>query len=96
VTPEESYARNLVGPALLFLYRHSIELHLKSLLLDAGELLDDPQTVKSDHYLWRLWVQIRKMLLQVENHEDEWFRRADSIIKEFDDLDPDSFRFRYQ
>ena len=35
------------------------------------------------------------MLLQVDNHEDKWFRRADSIIKEFDDLDPDSFRFRY-
>src|SRR6266536_1851922 len=47
----DTYLRNTLGPPMLFLYRHSIEVHLKSLLLDAGQLLDDPQTVPPRHYL---------------------------------------------
>ena len=81
---------------MMFMYRHSIELHLKSLLLDAGQLLDDPQTVPPEHYLWKLWVRVRKLILRVaDSGEDEWVRRADQIIKQFDHLDPTSFAFRY-
>jgi len=64
-------------------------------VLDAGELLDDPQTIEPKHYLWRLWTRVRKMLLQIDNRENEWILRADDIIKQFDDLDPESFTFRY-
>lgn len=93
---DDTYERNMFGPPMMFLYRHSIELHLKSLLLAAGQLLDDPQTVPPEHYLWKLWVRVRKLILRVaDSGEDEWVRRADQIIKEFDQLDPTSFAFRY-
>jgi hypothetical protein len=92
----DTYLRNILGPPALFLYRHSIELHLKSLLLDAGQLLDDPQTVPPKHYLDTLWQKVRGLLLKIEpNSEDEWVLRADGVIKQFDDLDPTSFAFRY-
>lgn len=92
---DKTYERNMLGPPMLFLYRHSIELHLKSLLLDAGEFLDDPQTVPPKHYLEKLWLNVRAMILEVGNAVDEWVLRADNIIKQFDDLDPTSFVFRY-
>jgi hypothetical protein len=92
---DTTYRRNmLVGP-MMFLYRHAIELHLKSLLLDAGELLDDPQTVPQKHYLLKLWLKVRAMLLQIDSRESEWILRADNVIKQFDDLDPSSMSFRY-
>lgn len=94
-TMDTTYRRNMFGPPMLFLYRHSIELHLKSLLLEAGELLDDPQTIERRHYLWRLWTSVRTMLLRIDNREDEWLLRADDIIKQFDELDRESFAFRY-
>jgi hypothetical protein len=92
-----TYERNMLGPPMLFLYRHSIELHLKSLLLDAGQLLDDPQTVPPKHYLMKLWTTVRAMVLRVgpNDEENEWLLRADSIIQQFDDIDPTSFAFRY-
>ena len=81
---------------MLFLYRHYIELHLKSLLLDAGELLDAPQTVEPKHYLLSLWKKVRKLLIEISKQKpDAWFARADEIIGEFDALDPTSFAFRY-
>lgn len=96
IIEEDTYALNMFGPPMMFLYRHSIELHLKSLLLAAGQLLDDPQTVPREHYLWKLWVRVRKLILKVaDSKEDEWVRRANQIIKQFDDIDPTSFAFRY-
>lgn len=79
----------------MFLYRHAIELHLKSLLLDAGQLLDDPQTVPKEHYVLKLWSRVRTMLLEIDNRESEWILRADDVIKQFDAIDRGSFAFRY-
>jgi len=31
----------------------------------------------------------------IDKSENEWILRADDIIKQFDDLDPESFTFRY-
>jgi hypothetical protein len=59
-------------------------------------LLDDPQTVPPKHYLLRLWRRVRKLLLQIDPRSDgPWLDRADSVITEFDALDPTSFAFRY-
>jgi hypothetical protein len=86
----------LMALPAMFLYRHYVELHLKSLLLDAGELLDDPQTVPPKHYLLSLWQRVRRLLLKIDPRSDgPWLERADGIITEFDALDPTSFAFRY-
>src|SRR2546430_6917987 len=39
---DSTYRLNMLGPPMLFMYRHYIELHLKSLLIDAREFFDDP------------------------------------------------------
>lgn len=88
--------RNLVALPVLFLYRHYVEVHLKSLLLDAGELLDDLQQVPQSHYLLPLWHRVRTLLIQVDSRSDNaWLGRADQIIGDLDALDPTSFAFRY-
>jgi hypothetical protein len=95
---DAAYRRHTLGGPILFLYRHYVELHLKSLLLDAGELLDDPQNVPPKHYLRTLWDRVRALLLKISPGSDEqgpWFSRADDIIAELDALDATSFAFRY-
>jgi hypothetical protein len=92
----DTYGLNLLGTPYMFLYRHYLELHLKSLLTDAGELLDDPQAIPPEHYILSLWKRVRKLLLKISPESDgEWFVRADEIIADFDQLDPRSFAFRY-
>lgn len=86
----------LFGPPMLFLYRQAVELQLKALLADAGELLDDPQLVPPRHELPRLWRRVRTLLLQIDPASDgPWFARADVIVGELDAMDPGSFAFRY-
>jgi hypothetical protein len=88
--------RNFVALGVLFLYRHSVELHLKSLLLDAGDFLDDPEKVPPNHYLLTLWKRVRTLLLKIDpRSEGPWLNRADDIIADFDELDPTSSAFRY-
>lgn len=87
---------NVLTLPLIYLYRHYIELRLKSLLLDAGELLDDPQQVPPAHYLVTLWHRVRSLLLKVDrSSEGPWLERADAVIHQFDALDDGSFSFRY-
>lgn len=93
---QDDALRHLLALPVLYLYRHSIELHLKSLLKDAGELLDDPQVVPARHYLLTLWKRVRVLLLRIDPRSDgPWLNRADNIIADFDALDPSSFAFRY-
>jgi hypothetical protein len=90
------WRHQFLGAPMLFLYRHYIELHLKSLLVDAGELLDDPQSVPPEHYIKTLWKRFRALLLEIsDQEEDPWLARADDIVSQFDELDPKSFTFRY-
>ena len=86
----------VVAAPMLFAYRHYIELHLKSLLLNAGELLDDPQVVPPKHYLLTLWHRVAALLRRVSPESDgPWFVRADGIIRELDSVDATSYAFRY-
>jgi HEPN domain-containing protein len=80
----------------LFLYRQFVELSLKGMLRDAGELLylnDQPPGI---HGLVELWLRLRKRIDEIERVEsDEWMNRAEELIREFDALDSSSFTFRY-
>jgi len=93
---KDSFTYAMYGPPVLFLYRHYIELRLKALLVAAGELLDDPQTIPPEHYILSLWKRVRSLLLRISPESDgAWFTRADVVISDFDSLDPTSFAFRY-
>ncbi len=80
----------------MFVYRHYIELHLKSLLRDAGELLDSPESIPPRHYLVTLWERVRALLLKIDGRSpDAWYLRVYQIISDFDAVDESSFAFRY-
>lgn len=81
---------------MMFLYRHYVELHLKSLLRDAGELLDAPELIPPRHYLVTLWQRVRELLLEIDGRPaDSWYLRVDQIIDDFDSADVSSYAFRY-
>jgi hypothetical protein len=85
-----------VSTAALFQYRHSVELSLKGMLLDAGEVLDVPDLAPSSHPLLPIWVKLRQRMVQVgDPGSDAWLDRAEELIRELDSIDSGSFAFRY-
>jgi hypothetical protein len=95
MTGEGKY--RILALPMMFACRHYVELHLKALLIAAGQLLDDPQTVPPKHYLQVLWKRVRALLLRIDGNDptDPWLLRADDIVAQLDGLDPNSFAFRY-
>jgi hypothetical protein len=55
---------------ILFLYRHSVELTLKELVIDLGELTDSPETTSREHRLTPLWHQLRAKTLAYDRSQD--------------------------
>jgi len=81
---------------ILFLYRHSVELRLKALLIDLGELADSPEATEKEHRLTPLWRKVRQQTLAYDRSQDSpWLDRAESLISELERLDPHSYSFRY-
>jgi len=81
---------------ILFLYRHSVELMLKALLIDLGELTDSPEAPPDKHPLTPLWKKLSQRILSYDPSQDSpWLARAGLLISELDRLDPGSFSFRY-
>ena len=81
---------------ILFLYRHSVELTLKALLIDLGDLTDSPEAAPDKHPLTPLWKKLRERILAYDPGQDSpWLDRAGFLISELDRLDPSSFSFRY-
>lgn len=82
---------------ILFLYRHFIELSLKALLLDLGELTDAPELTSDRHLLQPLWTKFRDRLraANLEAGSVPWLDRIGGWIAEFDRLDSRSYTFRY-
>jgi hypothetical protein len=83
----------LVFP-IVFNYRQYLELRLKELLVLSRQLGDDREPIEPDHPLLPLWGRVR------ENIEKYWptddnFDAVEEIIKQFNDVDPRSFAFRY-
>lgn len=81
---------------ILFLYRHYIELSLKGLLQDIGELVDAQEPLSQRHPLLPLWDRFRERLRAYDASQDPtWLDRAAEIIAEMDRFDAGSFAFRY-
>ena len=95
----------LVYP-IIYLYRHHVELTLKSIIRAAGTLLDQPTTDKNgdtlaQHDLSKLWALARPLLNLVHNVADDStfppddLEGIDSYIRQLHEHDPDGQRFRY-
>ena len=81
---------------IVFLYRHYIELRLKSLLHDGHRLLDREYVQESEHRLSRLWPEVRAILVELwPAGSEEDLAAIDSLITQFEKIDPRSTTFRY-
>lgn len=86
---------------IVFLYRHSLELHLKEILINGQRIpqqnpsLPEAKVFELEHNLCALWRELEALCEKLG-----WTRGADleaegNIIREFNDKDPCSFSFRY-
>lgn len=86
---------SLIFP-IVFLYRHYLELRLKSLLYDGNRLLDIEHKQKSEHQLSKLWSKVRDVLVELWlNESKDDLAAFDSLINQFEQVDPRSTTFRY-
>ena len=88
-------ADSLIFP-IVFLYRHYIELRLKSLLQEGHLLLAREYKPNPEHKLSKLWRKVRRILIEIwpdENEND--LEEFDSLVAQFEQVDPRSTTFRY-
>lgn len=85
----------LVYP-IVFLYRHSLELSLKWLIVSGQQLLDHPLELKHVHRLDVLWGICRKILEEIwpEGSKTD-LDAVGECLKQFCIADPHSMSFRY-
>jgi hypothetical protein len=90
-------AQNLIYP-IVFAYRQSLELRLKHLLLEFGPLAGEAPEFRT-HDLKALWSKCKRVVAFFEsNHQStdgNAFRAAETLIEEFDAVDPGSDAFRF-
>ena len=103
--PPGHHGLYIAGP-VMFLYRHYLELQLKTLLLDLRKFENTgaTDTLPGDHSLLQIWRSVKQLLSKIEEAR---FSKADRAagrtvylaledrIKEFNDVDGNSMRYRY-
>mgnify|MGYP000851338935 CR=1 FL=1 len=101
---EESHRDN-EGYPILFLYRHALELFLKWLVFKM-ELITEWQKMKKitdlincKHELDSLMKEVLRLIQNTSCDYDKelgcFVKKLETLVKEFNDLDPGSFFFRY-
>lgn len=92
-----SVRHDLLYP-ILYCYRHGLEVAMKWILNQYGHYADIEQ-YEMNHDLWQLWKRCKKVIIDVggddSNETIEGINTVEKIVKEFHDLDPRSFAFRY-
>lgn len=81
---------------IAFLYRHSLELQLKGLIIAGQDLLDQKPDLQHVHRLDLLWAACRKILESVwpENSSSD-LDAVEGCIRDVCQTDPTSISFRY-
>jgi hypothetical protein len=84
---------------VIFLYRHFVELKLKYLIIEldrlSGTRIEDRQFNR--HQLIPLWSYVKDHLncIREASWDNEILSSLESLIRDFDRLDSDSYHFRY-
>lgn len=80
-----------------FLYRQYIELRLKEIIREGRILLEEGSFFPKHHRIWDLWCTAKKISIKTFENENEPpnFDYAEHVIREFSQIDPNSFAFRY-
>ncbi len=82
---------DFVALPVIFLYRQSLELRLKELATEYGGV---PVSQVNTHTLSTVWRHVRP-LLEAHFGASEYDDIIENRVKEWDDLDPGSYAFRY-
>lgn len=81
---------------IAFLYRHCVELQLKSLILNGHKLLQEEVTSPFGHDLKRLWTQARAVIVRAGfDAGSDSLMRTDRTIQDLTEADPSGQSFRY-
>jgi hypothetical protein len=83
---------------ILFLYRHYLELMLKSILMEAAATFRRPLQAGTahEHNLLKLWDGLRSMIeLERKRPMLRGTDRARRILAQFNEIDPESMETRY-
>jgi hypothetical protein len=95
VFEKEQRADTLIYP-VAFLYRHYLELRLKEIIVQGGELLAHQSDLKPVHKLDVLWNSVRLILEKVwPNGPKTDLDAVENVIRQFHNLDLTSIAFRY-
>ena len=85
---------SLVYP-IMFLYRHYLELQLKSLLRNLYLFHGLQWNPQKTHDLVKLWHEVRQLMEKICPQDTEDNKHIEARIKEFNQIDPKSLAFRY-
>lgn len=91
------YANYLVYP-LIFLNRQFLELRLKELIIGLNYIITGERKFPNGHDLKNLWNDFNTLVLRIGNEnipERKVLQNTESLILEFNSIDPQSFSFRY-
>lgn len=82
---------------ILFLYRHFVELQLKSIIVQLDNFTQQPIKKLKTHDLLLLWQHIKKNLQHLSDSQVNvnGISVLDQLIGELAAIDPDSFHARY-
>lgn len=81
---------------IAFLYRHCVELQLKSVVLNGQRLLGLPGSAPCGHDLRGLWTEARVLVVQAGfDVASDSLARTDQTIAELTTADPSGQSFRY-
>ena len=81
---------------LVHLYRHHLELALKTLIVIGREYAEEPRPDFAHHKLGILWRDARRYMQMFSAVPDpEHLDAMGELLSELDQLDPASFAFRY-
>ena len=82
--------------AFASVWRHYMELQLKSLVVVHRLLLEKDRGKLRRHGLWPLWKELHALMEEAgEDVADESVTATARLLKQFDELDPTSQEFRY-
>jgi hypothetical protein len=93
---DEAWRRRKLVYPIVFCYRHFLELTLKAMLDEYGEMANISPNW-SHHRLENLWNDFRALLrnLGSDQPEDDGTEAVERCIAEFAKIDPSSLTFRY-
>ena len=80
---------------VVFLYRHHIELALKTIVLLGARMFEEEEQVSHQHDLLPLWKRARSYLARHWSDQADFLNASEELIKELDAFDSGSYAFRY-